>query len=322
MKMLNYKQSGVDIDKADALTEIIRKTVASDNIGMFAGLYEHPFIPEYYLVACTDGVGTKVIPLIERGLIDTIAVDLVAMNLNDMICTGAMPMFFLDYFATSALDVDITAKFITALKNVLSKYNCMLLGGETAELNDLIAKGHFDVGGFAVGIVKKDKVLSKDTLVEGDIVIGLRSSGPHSNGYTLVRKLHEKGFLTDEDMNDALQPTNIYVNEIIELCNKQTLKACAHITGGGLADNLARAIPDGLCADIYKKNIPSMPIFKKIASAVGEEESYKTFNMGVGMCLIASSENLDEIMKVCAKFEPFILGRLEKDEKNCRVRLG
>ncbi|EKE04119.1 MAG: Phosphoribosylformylglycinamidine cyclo-ligase, chloroplastic/mitochondrial [uncultured bacterium] len=319
--MLNYKQSGVDIDKADALTAIIKKTVASDNIGMFAGLYEHPFIPEYYLCACTDGVGTKVIPLMERGLIDTIAVDLIAMNLNDMICTGAKPMFFLDYFATSVLDIDIAARFIQALKNILSKYNCMLLGGETAELNGLITKGHFDVGGFAVGIVRKDKVLRKENITEDDIVIGLKSSGPHSNGYTLVRKLHEQGLLCDEDMTEALQPTNIYVNEVIDLCNKQLLKVSAHITGGGLADNLARVIPEGLSANIFKKNIPQMSIFEKLATLVGEEEAYKTFNMGVGMCLIASPEKVDKILAICAEFEPFILGRMEKDEENCSIRL-
>lgn len=320
--MMNYKDSGVDIDKADTLTEIIRNTVASDNIGMFAGIYEHPFIPEYYLAACTDGVGTKVIPLLERGLIDTIAIDLVAMNVNDLICTGAAPMFFLDYFATSSLDVDITAKFIKSLKSVLSKYNCALLGGETAELNGLITKNHFDVGGFSVGIVKKDKLLKKENLEEGDFVIGLKSSGPHSNGYTLIRKLYEEKLLMDKDMDEALMPTHIYVHEILELCDKQMLKACAHITGGGLAGNLERIIPEYLSIEIFKKNIPVSSIFKKISSITGEEESYKTFNMGVGMCLVASPEHLTEILKICAKFEPFILGRLTKNEKNCRVRIG
>lgn len=319
--MLNYKSSGVDIDKADQLTEMIRQTVKSDNIGMFAGLYEHPYIPEYYLAACTDGVGTKVIPLLERGLIDTIAIDLTAMNLNDLICTGAHPMFFLDYFATSSLDVEITSQFIKSLKNVLSEYNCTLLGGETAELSDLIAKNHFDVGGFAVGIVRKDKVLTKDSLKEGDYIVGLKSSGPHSNGYTLIRKLYDQGYLTNEEMNLALNPTNIYVNQVLDLCDKQILKASAHITGGGLEENLARIIPQGVRADIFKQNIPAMPIFEKITSVIGAEESYKTFNMGVGMCLVVEQENLAEALKICTKFEPFILGRLEKDETDCRIRL-
>ena len=307
---MDYKESGVDINKADKLTEIIKGTVVSENIGMFAGVYEHPYIPEYALVACTDGVGTKVIPLLERGNIETIATDLVAMNLNDMICVGARPMFFLDYFATNTLDIDITVKFIKALKNVLEKYNCTLLGGETAELKDLVTEGHFDVGGFAVGIVKKDNILRKENVAKGDIIVGLRSSGPHSNGYTLIRKLYNKGLLSVVDMNSALKPTYIYVNEILELCDKKILKACAHITGGGLADNLNRVIPEGLRADIFKENIPSMPLFEKISNHIGAEESFKTFNMGVGMCLIISSEQLDEVNKVCEKYEPFIIGRI------------
>jgi len=317
---MDYKQSGVNIDKASMLTEIIRETVQSDNIGMFAGLYNHPYIPEYSLVACTDGVGTKVIPLIERDLIETIAIDLIAMNLNDLICVGASPMFFLDYFATNTLDVNITSRFIKALQKELNKYSCTLLGGETAELNDLVTKGHFDVGGFCVGIVKKDKVLTKNNVKTDDMIIGLKSSGPHSNGYTLIRKLYEKGLLTTEEFEKSLLPTNIYVKEIIELNNQNLLKVCAHITGGGLEENLARVIPDSNCAEIFKENIPKFGIFEKLQSIVEEKEAYKTFNMGVGMSIISSPENVDQIMSICEKFEPFILGRIT-DEKNHRVWL-
>ncbi|MFH0702336.1 MAG: phosphoribosylformylglycinamidine cyclo-ligase [bacterium] len=316
---MDYKKSGVDIDKADALTEIIKKTVMSENIGMFAGVYEHPFIPEYYLVACTDGVGTKVIPLIKRELTETIAVDLVAMNLNDMICTGAHPMFFLDYFATHSLDVDITANFVKSLKNTLNKYNCVLLGGETAELRDLINENHFDVGGFAVGIVRKDKILKIENVQAGDLVIGLKSSGPHSNGFTLIRKLYEQNLLFETDMDEALCPTYIYVNEILELCSANLLKVCANITGGGIAGNLSRVIPDGLYAEVLKKNIPYLHIFEKLSFLVGEEESYKTFNMGVGMCLITSPESLNDVLRTCIKYEPFVFGRIINGEKNSRV---
>lgn len=319
--MLNYKESGVDIEKADALTNIIKNTVVSDNIGMFAGIYEHPFIPEYYLVGCTDGVGTKVIPLVEKGYIETIATDLIAMNLNDMICTGAQPMFFLDYFATHSLDVKLTSEFIKHLKQILAKFNCTLLGGETAELSDLVTKGHFDVGGFAVGIIRKDKLLRKESVCEGDIVIGLKSSGPHSNGYTLIRKLYNENLLSPEEMDQALAPTYLYVNEIIKLCELNLIKVCANITGGGIEGNLCRVIPDDLCAEVYKKNIPSSQIFDKFVSLVGEDESYKTFNMGVGMCIIASPENKDEIFKICGKFEPFEFGRIIKSEKGCSIRL-
>lgn len=315
MTKIDYKTAGVDIEKADMLTAFIKNTVVSENIGAFAGLYETPFIPEYYLVSCTDGVGTKVIPLIEREEYETIATDLVAMNVNDLICVGAKPLFFLDYFATSKLDVEVTSKFIKALKEVLSGFNCTLLGGETAELNDLIAPNHFDVGGFVVGIVKKDKVLKKDNVNNGDLVIGLKSSGPHSNGYTLIRKLFEKGLLTESDMEQALKPTHIYVNEIIKLTDTNQLKVCANITGGGLAGNLERVIPEGLCAEIFRKNIPAQPIFEKLESLVGQEEAYKTFNMGVGLCIIANPENKDEIFKTCAKYEPFILGNIVADSE-------
>ncbi|HSA06945.1 MAG TPA: phosphoribosylformylglycinamidine cyclo-ligase [Candidatus Gastranaerophilales bacterium] len=313
--MLNYEQAGVSIKKADALTELIKNEVKSDNIGMFAGLYENPAFPEHYLVGCADGVGTKIIPLLERNKIETAAVDLIAMNLNDMICTGARPMFFLDYFATHKLDVEVTARFIKALKTELFKYNCVLLGGETAELGDLVTEGHFDVGGFAVGLVKKDQILSKSNVKENDVIIGLKSSGPHSNGYTLIRKLHEKGLLSKEEIDNALDPTYIYVNEILDLCDKKLIKACANITGGGITGNLERVIPDGLIANINKTNIPVQPIFNKLLFLVGEEESYKTFNMGVGMCIIANKDNADEVINICKAYSPFILGQI-KNRKN------
>ncbi len=306
--MLNYEQAGVSIQKADALTELIKQDVKSENIGMFAGLYEHAAFPEYYLVGCTDGVGTKIIPLIEKDRIETIAIDLIAMNLNDMICTGARPLFFLDYFAVNRLDVEITARFVKALKQGLAKYNCTLLGGETAELNDLVTPGHFDVAGFAVGLVKKDKILKKDNVKEGNVIIGLKSSGPHSNGYTLIRKV-----LFGSDLDEALNPTHIYVEEILELCDKGLTNACANITGGGLEGNLERVIPEGLKLKIDRSKIPPQPVFEKLLSLVDKEEAFKTFNMGVGMCIISSKENAPEIMEICAKYEPFILGEVIKE---------
>ena len=310
--MFDYEQAGVSIQKADILTEIIKKDVKSDNIGMFAGLFEHPAFPEYYLVGCADGVGTKIIPLLEKNKIETIAIDLIAMNLNDMICTGAKPLFFLDYFATHKLDVEITTRFIKALKQELEKYNCVLLGGETAELNDLVTEGHFDVGGFAVGLVKKNKVLSKNNVKENDVIIGLKSSGPHSNGYTLIRKLCEKGLLSKEEMYQAIEPTYIYVNEILELCDKNLIKICANITGGGLKGNLERVLPGGLTAEIDESKIPLQHIFKKLISLVGEKEAYKTFNMGIGMCIITSQNNASEVMEICKKYQAFILGATYK----------
>ncbi len=320
--MISYKSSGVDIDKADALTDILKNTVDSNNMGMFAGIYENPFIPEYYLVACTDGVGTKVIPLIERKAYDTIAKDLIAMNLNDMICTGAAPMFFLDYFATHTLDVDVSSAFVKALKEELAKYNCILLGGETAELKDLVVQGHFDVGGFAVGIVKKDNALKKDNVKANDIVIGLKSSGPHSNGYTLIRKLFSENLITKEEFECSLAPTHIYVNEILELTKQNLFKICANITGGGIEGNLCRVIPDNLCAQIDKNKIPNSPLFDKFKQVVGEDEVFKAFNMGVGMTLVIADENKDKVFEICAKYEPFEFGRVIEGETSSRVRFG
>jgi phosphoribosylformylglycinamidine cyclo-ligase len=307
---MNYEQAGVSIKKADALTALIQKEVKNENIGMFAGIYEHLVLPDYYLVGCTDGVGTKIIPLVKYDLIERAAVDLIAMNLNDMICLGASPLFFLDYFATHSLDVEVTSRFVKALKDELNKYNCTLLGGETAELNDLVTEGHFDVGGFAVGLVKKDKMLRKENVREGDIVIGLKSSGPHSNGYTLIRKLHEKGLLSEEELKQTLEPTYIYVNEILKLTDNGLIKVAANITGGGIAGNLERIIPDSLCAEIFTRNIPANPVFKKLEEIVGSEEAYKTFNMGVGMCIIASLDKAVEIIDICQAYEPFILGKI------------
>lgn len=305
-----YKDSGVSIEAGNALTQILNKEIKSENIGNFAGLFEHPYIPEYYLVGCTDGVGTKVIPLAKRGFVQTIATDLIAMNLNDLICTGAKPLFFLDYFATNKLDVDITSKFVIALRNELAKYNCTLLGGETAELGSLIKEGHFDVGGFMVGIVRKDLVLKKENVKFGDKIIALKSSGPHSNGYSLIRTLHDRGQLEDNLFETALEPTFIYANEINEIVEKNLAHACANITGGGIEDNLTRSIPEGKCALVYKEKIIKQELFEKLQELVGEKEAYRTFNMGVGFCIIAPDENIDEITKICAKFEPKIIGEV------------
>lgn len=312
---ISYKQAGVSIEAGDKLTEILNKEVKSDNIGNFAGLFEHPYIPEYYLVGCTDGVGTKVIPLAQRGLVETIAIDLIAMNLNDLICVGAKPLFFLDYFATNKLDVEITSKFVIALKNELAKYECTLLGGETAELGDLVAKGHFDVGGFMTGIVRKDSVLKRENVVAGDVVIALKSSGPHSNGYSLVRALHNDGQLSDELFETALAPTHIYANEVVELVEKGLIHAAANITGGGIEGNLVRSVPKNLCAKVYKNKIIKQPLFVGLEKLVGETEAYKTFNMGVGFCLIAPLENAAAINKICAKYDPVIIGEIENGKE-------
>lgn len=313
---LSYEDAGVSIKAGNMLTDILNKEIKNDNIGNFAGLYEHPYIPEYFLAGCTDGVGTKVIPLIKKGLVDTIAIDLIAMNLNDLICTGAKPLFFLDYFATNKLDVEITSKFVFALKNELAKYNCTLLGGETAELGDLIKQGHFDVGGFMVGIVKKNLLLKRENVKEGDVIIALKSSGPHSNGFSLIRALNDSGQLSNDLFEASLKPTYIYANEINEIVEKNLVHACANITGGGIEDNLIRSIPEGKYAVVDKSKIIKQPLFEKLEQLVGEEEAYKTFNMGVGFCIIAPEENFEQISEICKKYEPTVIGEIKEVSNN------
>lgn len=309
-----YKDSGVDINAANMLTNILNKEIKSEKLenfaDPFASTFEHPYIPEYFLVGCTDGIGTKVIPLAKRERFETIATDLIAMNLNDLICTGAKPMFFLDYFATNKLDVEFTSKFIIALKNELSKYNCKLLGGETSEVGSLIKEGHFDIGGFMVGIVKKDSVLKCENVKENDVIIALKSSGPHSNGFSLIRSLNESGQLSDELFEGALEPTYIYAKEILEVVEKNLVHSCANITGGGIEDNLNRSIPPHLKAIWHKDRIIKQELFERLLELVGEAEAYNTFNMGVGFCVVAPKDNAGEIFKICEKYEPTIIGEV------------
>ncbi len=321
---MEYKTSGVDTDKANLLAYNLQKSFASDNFKNFAGVYEHPHLNEYYLVGCSDGVGSKIIPLIDNNLIESIALDLIAMNLNDMACMGAKPMFFLDYIAVNSLSVDLITEFIKYLKLHLEKYNCQLLGGETAELPDLITKNYFDVSASAVGIVRKDSMLSIDNTRPGDVVIGLASNGPHSNGFSLIRKLHKANLLNNDDLLETLKPTYIYINEIISLCESTLINSCAHITGGGIVDNIIRVIPEHLSVELDNSKIPKQKVFIKIKDIIGKQESYKIFNMGVGMVLIAKNENADKIMKICQRYNPFIYGEIKENKGNetsSRVRL-
>ena len=305
-----YENSGVSIKASNMLTNLLKTEIMDENIGNFAGIFEHPYIPEYFLAACTDGVGTKVIPLAQRGLVDTIAIDLIAMNLNDLICTGAKPLFFLDYFATNKLDAELTSKFVIALKKELEKYNCTLLGGETSELGSLIRENCFDVAGFMVGIVKKENLLSRQNVQTGDAIIALKSSGAHSNGFSLIRSLNEKKLLSDELFEKSLAPCHIYAKEVAQLVEKNLIHSCANITGGGIFENVARAVPQNKKAVIDKEKIVKQELFEKLQELVGEEEAYKTFNMGVGFCLIAPAENANKIFEICKKYEPKVVGEI------------
>ncbi|KAL6856844.1 hypothetical protein ACP4OV_018226 [Aristida adscensionis] len=303
---MTYKAAGVDIDAGTELVRRIKKM--APGIGGFGGLFPWG---DSYLVAGTDGVGTKLKLAFESGIHDTIGIDLVAMSVNDVVTSGAKPLFFLDYFATSKLDVDLAEKVIKGIVDGCQQSDCVLLGGETAEMPGFYADGEYDLSGFAVGAVKKDNVIDGKNIVEGDILIGLPSSGVHSNGFSLVREVLEKSGLSLSDQlprNDGIEttvgealmaPTVIYVKQVLEVISKGGVKGLAHITGGGFTDNIPRVFPSGLGAKIYTGSWEVPPVFRWLQQVGGidDAEMRRTFNMGIGMVLVVSKEAADRIIK-------------------------
>lgn len=312
MRKYSYKKSGVHLKNAQMLTDMLSCNLQSANFNNFAGIFEHPALPEYYFAGTTDGIGTKIIPLIERKLYKTIAIDLAAMNLNDLICTGAKPLFFLDYIAANILNPEEISNFITELNIILKSYNCTLIGGETSELGDFIKKEMFDAAGFAVGLVHKAKLIKKENVEENDIIVGLKSTGVHSNGFSLIRKLYNDGCLTEEDFIKSLAPTAIYVNEILQLCDEGIISSLANITGGGILSNLQRAVPDGLQAKLNKNTLPKIEIFETINKIVDTDEMFRTFNMGAGFCIITKEKYLKKVLEITKIHSPFIFGVIKK----------
>lgn len=309
-----YKNSGVDINLANSTVKEIEKILQNKAENDFTGIVEHPYLEDFYLCATTDGIGTKILPLLETQDYTTIANDLIAMNLNDLACAGAFPVLFLDYIAVNSLNKDICLNIIKELKHQLENYRCQLVGGEIAELKTIIKEGSLDISGYALGLVEKKSLLGKNNVKEGDIIVGLASSGIHTNGFTLINKLAKDGLF---DIKKALTPTKIYINEILELNKKGLIKAAANITGGGLCDNIKRIIPNGLCAQIEKSALPKLEIFEELTRIISEEEAYKVFNMGCGMAIIADSENLNEILKITKKYDSRIIGVIKNGENSC-----
>ncbi|GBG73528.1 hypothetical protein CBR_g16871 [Chara braunii] len=309
---LTYKEAGVDIDAGAELVKRIAAMVPG--IGGFGGLY--PF-GDSYLVAGTDGVGTKLKLAFELDIHNTIGIDLVAMSVNDIVTSGAKPLFFLDYFATSRLDVDAAAKVIAGIVEGCRQSDCALLGGETAEMPGFYADGEYDLSGFAVGAVKRDEVIDGSGVEAGDIILGLASSGVHSNGFSLVRRVLEKSgaSLYDvlpgieesaEEGNNSLTtigaslltPTVIYVKQIMDIIGKVPVKGIAHITGGGFTDNIPRILPDGLAAKIDVTAWEPPRVFQWIQQAgqISDNEMRRTFNMGIGMAMVVSPSAAEEIL--------------------------
>lgn len=300
--MENYKEAGVDLKKAENLAKILGKK-------SFAGIVELDIFENQYLAATTDGIGSKLIPLFKRNRIDIIANDLVAVNINDLICSGAKPVLFMDYIACNQLDTEFVVSLVKELGKILAKYNCKLVGGETSELKDIVKS--IDIAGFMLGIVEKKKALSPNNVKNGDIIIGLRSSGPHANGYSLIRKLYDEKKLLEEEFEQAFAPNFIYADCVLELVEQKLIKSAANVTGGGVLNNLQRAIPDGFKIKVDFDKIPEQPLFKKLRKII-KDEAYSVFNMGIGFCLVANKEYKDKIFFICKDFEPFLFGKVVK----------
>ncbi|BCQ51599.1 phosphoribosylformylglycinamidine cyclo-ligase [Burkholderia gladioli] len=307
---LSYRDAGVDIDAGDALIDKIKpfakKTLRDGvlgGIGGFGALFEVPKrYQEPVLVSGTDGVGTKLKLAFHLNRHDTVGQDLVAMSVNDILVQGAEPLFFLDYFACGKLDVDTAATVIKGIATGCELSGCALIGGETAEMPGMYPDGEYDLAGFAVGAVEKSKIIDGSTIAEGDVVLGLASSGIHSNGFSLVRKIIERA---NPDLNapfdgrtlaDALiAPTRIYVKPLLALMAKLTVKGMAHITGGGLVENIPRVLRDGLTAELDQSAWTLPPLFQWLQEhgGVADAEMHRVFNCGIGMAVIVSAADAD-----------------------------
>ena len=312
--MTTYKAAGVDVDAGTELVRRLQKLCP--DIGGFSGLYP---LGEDYLVASTDGVGTKLKLAFALGIHHTIGIDLVAMNVNDILTSGAKPLFFLDYFATSKLDVDTGEQILKGILQGCREADCVLLGGETAEMPGFYQAEEYDLAGFTVGIVAKNQLIDGQDIQIGDSLVGISSSGVHSNGYSLVRKIVEDSQASlnqtfdesDKTLGEVLlTPTRIYVKKVLNIQKKYQIKGMAHITGGGFIDNIPRMFPKGLGASIEAGTWTLHPIFEWLQAEgnVADEEMYRTFNMGIGMVMAMSpsdAEALCDREKDC-----FVIGKV------------
>ncbi len=332
-KLFTYKKSGVDIRAADKFIKFISNNTPNkkgkkklNNIGGFGSITNIPsYINNPKIVACTDGVGTKIEIANLINKYDTIGIDLVAMSVNDLIVQGARPLIFLDYISINEINL---TKLKSILKGILKGCkisNCELVGGETAEMPGTYEKGKFDIAGFAVGIVDQKKILDKNKIKEDNLILAVPSSGLHSNGYSLVRYLLKKKKINIKKnqflRKELIKPTKIYVKEILNLLKKDLLNGCANITGGGLVDNIKRVIPENLCAEINLDKINPPKIFTWLKkNNIDDNEMLKTFNCGVGFCLIINYKNLNNVTKFFSKeFKPYVIGKISKSSNKIRL---
>jgi phosphoribosylformylglycinamidine cyclo-ligase len=314
---LTYRDAGVDIDAGDALVERIRpfarRTLRPEvlaGIGGFGALVEiGKRFREPVLVAGTDGVGTKLMLAFVLQRHDTVGIDLVAMSANDVLVQGAEPLFFLDYFACGKLDVEVAASVVKGIAAGCEQAGCALIGGETAEMPGLYKEGEYDLAGFAVGVVEKSAVIDGRTIAEGDAVLGLASSGPHSNGYSLIRRIVAasgadlRAPFDNTTLGEALlTPTRIYVKPVLDLLSQVPVKGMAHITGGGLLENVPRMLPAGLQARLARNTWPRPAIFSWLQrhGRVADDEMHRVFNCGIGMALVVAPEHADRALRALA----------------------
>ena len=336
---LTYAKAGVDIDAGNRMVQLIKPLLkrtarpgADADIGGFGGLFDlkRAGFRDPVLVASTDGVGTKVKIATAAGRHDTIGIDLVAMSVNDLVVQGAEPLFFLDYFACSKLDPEVGAAVVAGIAEGCRQAGCALIGGETAEMPGIYQDGDYDLAGFAVGAAERDRLLPRQDIAAGDVILGLASSGIHSNGYSLVRKVVDLAgihldapapFDSGRSLGEVLLvPTRIYVAACLAaLRDSAGVKALAHITGGGFPDNIPRVLPDGICARIDLAAIPMLPIFRWLAQAghIAQAEMLRTFNCGIGMIVVVAADEARAVATILHNAGEHVvtLGRLEAGER-------
>ena len=306
--MITYKNSGVDKEEGYKSVSLIKEMVSGtynkkvlDDLGSFGALYKLGKYRDPVLVSGTDGVGTKLKFAFHTKKYDTVGIDCVAMCVNDILCHGAKPLFFLDYLACGKLDAEVSSQIVKGVVDGCLDSKMALVGGETAEMPGFYKEGEYDIAGFAVGVVEKKEIINGEKIKEGNAVIALPSSGVHSNGFSLVRKLikdFDEEFEGEKIGEYLLRPTKIYVKPVQKILKKFKVKGMAHITGGGLIENVPRVIPDGLCAVIEKEKIQVPEIFKYLQSkGVPEDEMWGTYNMGIGFVLIVKMKDKEKIIE-------------------------
>ena len=327
----SYKQAGVDITAGYRAVELMKKHIARTNnegvysgVGGFGGLYLPSLagMKKPVLVSGTDGVGTKLKIAFLMDRHDTVGIDCVAMCVNDVICCGAKPMFFLDYIACGKNLPERIEQIVAGVAEGCVQSGSALIGGETAEMPGFYPEDEYDLAGFSVGIVDEEKIINKETIVPGDVILGLRSSGVHSNGFSLVRKVFD---VENRELKAPLEalggrslgetlitPTRIYVKPVLALMEQVRVKGVSHITGGGFYENIPRSLPEGICASIEKVKVPVLPVFRMIAreGQIDERDMFNTFNMGIGMSLVVAKDDADRAMEAlrAAGEEPVLLG--------------